>query len=135
MKRNGFTLIELLATLVILGIVATVAVQSYFVLIKNNDESKYNYYLDLIKVGADLHLESKKDAMEDGGCLSVNYQTLVTKNFVKEEDITCTGNLILRRNKKRYDYDDSLLRCTVKSSGKVLKDVTGAMDPNCRTIN
>ncbi len=135
MKKNGFTLIELLASLVILGIVTTVAIQSYFVLSKNNDESKYNYYYEMIKVGADLFLENRKDSMESGKCYSVSYQTLVDKNFVKEEDITCTGDLMIRRDIRRYDYYDEALKCSIKSkAGKVLKQATGSSS-GCTRIN
>jgi len=135
MNKKGFTLIELLSVLVVLGIVVTIAIQSYGVLIKDNDESKYTYYLDLMKYGADLYLENKKDGMIDGGCLSVNYQTLVDKNLVKEEDVECEGKLLLIRNKRKYTYDDSLLKCKTKSGHKVLKDVTTTEHTTCIAVD
>ena len=42
-RKNGFTLIELLSTLIILGIIATIAIQAYNMLIVRNDDSKYDY--------------------------------------------------------------------------------------------
>lgn len=121
MKKNkkGFTLIELLSTLVILGIIATIAIQTYNILIVKNDDSKYTYYRDFIEKGADLYFDAKKINMVSGECLSVNYQTLVDKNYIKEEGVTCTGNIILRKDGKKYIYDDSNLEC--KSNGKVVK--------------
>lgn len=134
MKRNGFTLIELLSAVVILGIVAVIAVQSYYVLIKNNDESKYQYYWDIVKAGVDLHLEAKLNAMEDGDCYGLEYKTLVEKNFIKEEDIVCEGTLFLRKNGRRYDYDDTALSCRTKSSNKVLKEAQSVDSTGCKII-
>ncbi len=121
MKKNGFTLIELLSVLVILGIISTIAIQTYNVLIKTNDETKYTYYYDLVKLGADLYLESRKNYLEDGSCYSVKYSTLVERNLVKEEGVVCEGTLLLSRSGKKFTYDDALLACKTKE-GKVLKE-------------
>ena len=73
--------------------------------------------------------------MENGGCLRLEYQTLLQKNLIKEEDVTCTGSLLLRRHGKRYDYDDSLLSCKTKSGNKVLKEVTPTDTTGCELVN
>lgn len=121
MNRNvkGFTLIELLVVLVILGIISTISVQVYDVILENSNKSKYNYYYKFIKKGVDLYLDAKKSTMNSGECASVDYQVLVNKDYLKEEDVKCSGNIILRKEKNNFKYDDSNLEC--KISGKIIK--------------
>ena len=119
-NKKGFTLIELLSTVVIFGIIITIAVQSYDVLISKNDESKYKYYWNLIEKAADLYFDAKKSTMIDGDSLSVNYQVLVDRNYLKEDGITCNGNIILKKQGKKYNYYDNNLECS--SNGKVIKE-------------
>ena len=119
-NKDGFTLIELLSTLIILGIIATIAIQSYNTLIIKNDDSKYNYYWKFIEKASDLYFDAGKNNMIDGECLSVNYQTLVDKDYLKEEGVTCTGNIILKKENKKYVYDDTNIEC--KSNNKIVKE-------------
>ena len=127
-KKNGFTLIELLSTLTILGIIATIAIQSYNTLIVRNDDSKYNYYWNFVEKASDLYFDARKVNMIDGECLSVNYQALVDKDYLKEEGVTCTGNIILRKQNKKYVYDDTNIEC--KSNNKIVKQ-KGAVEAVC----
>lgn len=69
-KKNGFTLIELLSTIIILGIVATIAIQAYNMLILRNDDSKYKYYWNFIEKASDLYFDARKTSMIDGECFS-----------------------------------------------------------------
>lgn len=127
-NRKGFTLIELLSTLIILGIIATIAIQAYNMLILRNDNSKYNYYWSFVEKGADLYFDARKVNMITGECLSVNYQTLVDKDYLKEEGVTCTGNIILKKENKKYVYDDTNLEC--KSNDKIVKE-KGSVEAVC----
>ena len=119
-NKNGFTLIELLSTLIILGIIATIAIQAYNMLIVKNDDSKYDYYWSFVEKASDLYFDARKVNMITGECLSVNYQTLVDKDYLKEEGVTCTGNIILRKEKNKYVYDDTNIVC--KSNNKIVKE-------------
>lgn len=134
MKNNGFTLIELLSVLVITGIIMGISIQSYRVLTNRNNETKYEYYLESMKKSADLFLESRKDKMASGSCLSVNYQTLVTKGLLKEENITCTGYLQLKKNGRKYTYDVTALECK-NEKGTVLKEKTANVNASCTVVN
>lgn len=127
-NKNGFTLIELLSTLIILGIIATIAIQSYNMLVIKNDNSKYKYYWNFIEKASDLYFDARKINMISGECLSVNYQALVDKDYLKEEGVTCTGNIILRKQNKKYVYDDTNLEC--KSNDKIVKE-KGAVEAVC----
>ena len=135
MKKNGFTLIELLSAVTILGIIMAVSVQTYFMLRRDNKQKKTDYYVQIIEKSADLFFEVKKHGMEDGDCYSVKYETLVQRNFLKEEDITCSGSLLIRKNKRAYQYDNSLLSCKLKKNNEVVKTATGTMDASCRSLD
>lgn len=128
MNKKGFTLIELLSTLVILGIITTIAVQTYFVLVKNNDESKYTYYEELVRNGADLYFESQKYYLSSGECLTVTYQTLLDGNYIKEEDVTCDPNGVIQLKMvgKKATYNLDNLSCT---SGRFVKEASSV--PSC----
>lgn len=134
MKEKGFTLIELLATLVIMGIIVIVAVQSYQNLTANSNETKYEYYKKIIINAADIALESRKHVMESGECLSISYQDLVAKEKIKEEDITCTGLIQLIKNGKKFTYNDANLECK-NENDVVLKERTANVSSTCTNIN
>lgn len=134
MRQKGFTLIELLATLVILGIVMIVAVQSYQNLTANSNQTKYEYYKEIIINASDLVLESRKNIMESGECFSVSYQDLVDKGKVKEDDITCTGSIQLTKTGKKFIYNDENLECKNKND-VVLKEKTANVGGSCIAVN
>lgn len=134
MQQKGFTLIELLATLVIMGIVMVLAVQTYQNITSNSNETKYEYYKKIIIDATELVLESRKSIMKSGECFSVSYQDLVDKEKVKEDDITCTGSIQLTKNGKKFIYNDANLACENKN-GVVLKESSANVDSTCITVN
>ena len=134
MKEKGFTLIELLATLVILSIIMILSVQTYQNITSNSNKTKYEYYKKIILNASDLVLESRKNIMKSGECLSVSYQDLVDKGKVKEDDISCSGFIQLTKNGKKFIYDDKNLACENKN-GDVLKESTANIDNICVIVN
>ena len=51
---------------------------------------------------------------------NVFHQELVDKNYLKEEGLTCTGNIILKKQNKKYIYDDTNIEC--RSNKKIVKE-------------
>lgn len=130
MKQKGFTLIELLVVLVIMGIVLIVAIQSYQNITMNSNETKYRYYEESMKTAAELLLEGPKKYMKDGECFSISYQKLIDSGKLKEEKITCTGHVQLKKNGNKYIYDMSNLECK-NENDLLLKEKTAEVSAVC----
>lgn len=130
MKKQGFTLIELLVVLVVMGIVLVVVTQSYQNITANSNETKYKYYEDSMKTAAELLLEGHKKSMNDGDCISISYQKLVDSGKLKEEKITCTGFVQLKKNGNKFTYDMANLACK-NENDLVLKEKTAEVSAVC----
>ena len=103
LKNNGFTLVELLAVLVILSIITTIAVASYYGLFDKTKEKVYKSYEDGMKDAAMIYI------MNEDAPTATNPLRLSLKYLVGEMD---NG----KKAKKPYiDYfenpDDSSDKC------------------------
>lgn len=128
MKNRGFTLIELLVTLVIIGIISVIAMQSYEKVTGRSKEEKYVYYRDAMKTAADLLLEGRKKDMVSGSCIAISYQKIVDSGKLKEEGVTCEGSLVLNKTGKKFNYDDGNLECKNENNVSIkkrTKDISG----------
>lgn len=122
-KKNpfGFTMVELLCVIVILGIIIAISIPAIWKLIGNQDLQKYNYHEKMVKSAADLYVDQYKRGLpEEYQCFNISYSSLVTNNYLKEEDVTCKGTIQATRksgNNFTYKY---YLECKDKK-GKVIK--------------
>lgn len=111
MKKQGFTLIELLATLVILGIISSIAVMSYSHYINHTKDESYETAEKSMKAAAESFLTYCNSAnlnLPDecviipsaGESVSISLDTLVKNGFmesVKDQSINklCQGNVTI----------------------------------------
>ena len=110
-KKNGFTLIELLATVIILGVLGSIALISFRSIYKRN---RNNYYLSQEK----MLMLSAKNYVNDhpnilprnvGGLYSVSAKTLHDNKYVSK---------ITAYNKKSCELDKSYVRINKVSNSK-----------------
>ena len=110
--RKGFSLIELLAILIIIGLILIVAIPAISRLLKSNNTKQYEKYLEVVRAGALVYADSRKDDLggsNDTGCVDTDdydepllIEYLIKNGYIKsysEKDITCTGKVRLNNNK------------------------------------
>lgn len=93
-KKEGFTLIELLTVLVIIGIVLMIAIPSVSKLMYNQNEKKLKALIDAALKASNVYIDEYKSGfIESHDKYNFTYETLLGKNYVKEEDIKCSGTI------------------------------------------
>ena len=126
-KKEGFTLIELLTVLVIIGIVLMIAIPSVSKLMYNQNEKKLKALIDAALKASNVYIDEYKSGfIESHDKYNFTYETLLGKNYVKEEDIKCSGTIQATRKKgNNYTYK-AYLMCKDKN-GNVVSDNTNEL--------
>ena len=109
--KKGFTLIEMLITILLIGIVIVVAVPAVRNLTYNSDTKKYNQMEKVIIEAAKLYASSYQGELTNTKyeCFNIPYSTLLKEGLIEEEEIKCSGHVILRKREKvGYNYEPYL---------------------------
>jgi prepilin-type N-terminal cleavage/methylation domain-containing protein len=86
--KKGFTLIELLATIVILGIIATITVPIMIGRINYFKDKAYESLLKSIENAAEEYVNDNLDFLDelkDFGYMNIKIRTLVTEGYLKQD--------------------------------------------------
>jgi len=110
--KKGFTLVELLATILILGVLTTIATVSINSILKNAREKAYNLQIENIKDGAKSWAAKNMFDLKDDGSVTLTLYFLKQKGLV-EQDIKNPDTdelfeddlLITITNNNGYVYD------------------------------
>ncbi len=86
MKNNkGFTLVELLATIVILGLLATIAIGSVMYMVELTKENYYKTQEDLIIASArEYFLNNRYELPDNGSSISITTEELARAGYGDE---------------------------------------------------
>lgn len=97
--NKGFTLVELLATIVILGILSSMAIAGVSVLIKKAKNSEEEANAKVIQMAAESYLQANKDnaPRSIGECTTVSVADLKNKKFLTD-DITNSDSKSCMKN-------------------------------------
>lgn len=97
--NRGFTLVELLATIVILGILSSMAIAGVSVLIKKAKNSEEEANAKVIQMAAESYLQANKDnaPRSIGECTTVSVVDLKNKKFLTD-DITNSDSKSCMKN-------------------------------------
>ena len=109
--NKAFTLIELLVVIIITGIVLTIAIPSVMKLMNSNSTQAYDIHMKVIKSATELYSIKNKGAMNiitEGDCYTLSYNELKESQDIKEEEITCDGEIYILKTNKGYDYQYNL---------------------------
>jgi len=135
-NEKAFTLIELLAVVVLMGLIITMAIPALRNLTYNAEEREYKYHQQLVHEAAKLYTKNFRGELEseDSSCFNIPYQALLQEDLIEEENIHCSGNIILeKRSMDGYDYNYYLTCKDV--SGKILHEADATVPISCRGMN
>lgn len=135
-KEKAFTLIELLAVVVLMGLIITMVIPALRNLTYNSEEREYKYHRQLVHEAAKLYTKNFRGELEseDSSCFNIPYQALLQEGLIEEENIRCTGNIILeKRTMDGYDYNYYLTCKDV--SGKVLNETDQTVPIFCKGMS
>ena len=106
-NKKAFTLIEMLVVIIIIGVVLAIAIPSVSNVISNRGKKMYSQHIKLVEKavsGYTLTYRGEILDIEDKNCYILPYQKLLDYELITEEDIKCSGNIILNKNNKDYTY-------------------------------
>jgi len=119
-KKNGFTLIEMLVVVIIIGVVLGIAIPSVVNLIEKKGKDEYNVQIKLIESATELYVLKHRGIFNnnlDATCFKLSYDSLKQSENIKEGEITCDGDIIIKRDDNDYKYEYNLT-CQDKNGTK-----------------
>ena len=127
-KKNnyklGFTLVEVLTVLVIIGIILAITIPNVSKLMHNENDKKLSALISSALKASNVYIDTyKKSFVDTYDKYNFKYESLLTTNLVKEEDIHCTGTMQATRKKNNNYTYNAYLMCKDKK-GNVIYDNT-----------
>lgn len=121
--KKAFTLIELLVVIVIMGIILVIAIPSVMKLMTSNSRQAYDIHMKTVESATSLYAVKNKGVLDIdvvGECYKLSYDELKKSQDIKEEEITCDGDIYIFKTNKDYDYQYNLT-CTDKKGREYSK--------------
>lgn len=120
-KESAFTLIEMLIVVVIIGIVLSIVIASGTSLLNNRSKKAYDIHIDLVDTATKMYIDRYNGQLinDNSTCFNINYNTLLSENLLKENDIKCNGNIIITKENKNKFKSDFYLTCVDENDNVV----------------
>lgn len=138
MKENkkAFTLMEMLVVIIIIGILISIVIPSVSSFLNNRNKKIYDTHKMTVDAIVKVYIDQHKEQLiaNNSECYNIDYSLLLKENL-KESNIHCEGNIILRKsvyNNKIFN-PEYYLKCT-DSKGEVIHD-DGKMPTGCIEFN
>ena len=131
--KKAFTLIELLVVIILIGVLMAIALPAVRNLTYGNSEKKYQTLEKLAYEASKLYVKNYKGEMTNANsdCFNVPYDTLLNEGLIEEEDINCTGNIIIDNTSGKGNEYTAYLTCKDKN-GKIVHEAEGGLPLYCK---
>ena len=98
-----------------------------------NSEKKYQTLEKLAYEASKLYVKNYRGEMTNASsdCFNIPYDTLLNEGLIEEEDINCTGNIIIDNTSDKGNEYQAYLTCKDKK-GKVVHEAEGGLPLYCK---
>ena len=132
-SKNAFTLMELLVVIILIGVLIAIALPAVRNLTYGNSEKKYQTLEKIAYEASKLYVKNYRGEMTNASsdCFNVPYETLLNEGLIEEEDIHCSGNVIIDNTSGTGNEYQAYLTCKDKK-GKIVHEAEGGLPLYCK---
>lgn len=138
MNKKGFTLVEMIVVILLFGVIAVVAIPAVLKAMNTQNNEKYDTHMKLVEQALDLYAIRYKGDFDNNPNVTkykISYSQLKSNELVKENGISCYGNIYFNKKKNNtYEYE-YYLTCTDDKDGKKYVEKQGTDTFSCDASN
>ena len=118
--------------IILIGVLMAIALPAVRNLTYGNGEKKYQTLEKIAYEASKLYVQNYRGEITNASsdCFNVPYETLLNEGLIEEEDINCTGNIIIDNTSGKGNEYTAYLTCKDKK-GKIVHEAEGGLPLYC----